>query len=137
MKTMHYRRRVCGLLLAVLGSTLSLSACAIPTDISIQQGGDSQDATYDSCKAFSLTAKQVAEYFQTADPVEDSEWHGRAVIAPCYVEGMMSVGGRQYHWRITASGSGYRYLPDSEGQQRYFICDETSQHMSCNRLFEQ
>lgn len=133
---MRYRR-IGALVLTVLGSALSLSACAIPTEITIQQGGDSHDAMYSSCKAFSLTAQQVAEYFQTADPVADSEWHGRSVIAPCYVEGMMADGGRQYRWRITASGSGYRYLSNSEEQPQYFICDEASQHMSCNKFFEQ
>jgi len=71
--------------------------------------------------SFELSEKNVETYFSVAEKVDTHEFNTKAVIAPCYYEGTVTIDGVTSQWRLYAGGAAYLYAV-AEGLDKRYLC---------------
>lgn len=89
-----------GLVTAVSGHCQEHSSS--PEKVIVTGVGSEPHQMTSACVDFSLTAKQVVEYFRTAIIIDGFEEHDHYAWAPCWVRGTALVNKKPVTWKIRA-----------------------------------
>lgn len=73
------------------------------------------------CQQFTLTKKQVADYYRTSRSVTEREAHADHPILPCYSTGTIVIDQEEFSWIIRAGGVG-NFVGKTKQSVR--VCDE-------------
>lgn len=111
---------------------LLLTSC-MPVQAPVQQISDVyvedfQTEDMDVCSPYDvdLNNDEAEQFFLRAKKVEYEIIHDHYNVAPCYIEGVLTFGGRACEWKIQASSIGSIKCNDDVG---HYVCD------SCGDLF--
>jgi hypothetical protein len=75
-------------------------------------GRDEHDAESDACKDFRVTSEQVRSRFRTYHRLTQDELHDRYILAPCWVDGELTIKGKTYTWRARPGNTIETTYPD-------------------------
>jgi len=82
---------------------------------------NTNDNTYSMCASFHLTQTDVRTYFESADQVDEGEFHYSADILPCSYYGKIKINGILYNWEIYAGGAG---TLSTDKKRKRFLCKD-------------
>lgn len=81
--------------------------------------GREKDREIRDCSSFTMTKREVVEYFRRAKPVPETRLHDLEWSA-CFVGGTARIGAKLIKWRINALGAGVVEWPDSDEAQYFY-----------------